>query len=918
MNRTVERGRQLLASDLPQIALAKIMPPVLGKTIVERARLFSILDAAATRRLVLFKAPAGYGKTTLATSWCQKLRSNGAIVAWLSLDSDDDEPGTLAYHLAMAMERASTDLGSEAIELFTASNLIPPRNVISALMNAATDSDSEIYVLLDDFHLLTDYRCHELIDFFLKYAPSNLHLVVLTRSEPPLPLSRLRLEEEIVEIDASSLHFDIAETKQLLGHDLCRNLHSAGVADLHGSTEGWPAALQLARIALRNSSDPISHARMLSGTTRKISEYLENTLASLPEETVTFLLKTSVLDRLSGALCEAITGLAQSGAILAKLERQQFLLVSLDDAGGWYRYHHLMREYLARRLQEAWPDQIVELNRRAYGWYAAEGQWTEAVQHAIAAKDVDRAFLSVEQCAMSLVIKGDLLTLLSWERHLPVEVMSGQHELKLALAWGMALVTRFKEADDLLLQVEKAAEATPESDLWWRCRAARAIFSALRDDSARGRDLGSECLEGYNFDPFHFNALCNVVRYDHLKAGNLTAFGAVAKPALSDGEASYVLPENYRLCLCGIGAAQTLDFDTALELYGSARSLAEKYVGPKSVAATMVIGLMARVNYERGDVFGAEVAVLDSADLIETTSFHEGFLQSFIVLVRAAIARGDRARALNLLSRAVQLGLEREWGRVVAALLSERMRILLADGNLQEALSLLQEFERLKGKYPASRPCSHAEIRIHGMIAKGLVASATGNTADAADLLNTAYGALISTNDHLSAMRVGLDLAVAQTRTPSGLSSLELLTELIKKAAKAKLKTFVIERKDDIDMVLSSAKNVRDYGARDRLRSSIAEFAPVSASDESDFTGSGAGRILTIRERSIVKLIAEGQSNKGIARELHVTPETIKTHVKRIFQKLSAETRTQAVVRAQSLGILDTNYKLPYSDSNMH
>ena len=176
----------------------------------------------------------------------------------------------------MAVERASTDLGNGAIELLQGSGLIPPRNVVSALVNAATESDHELFVLLDDFHVLTDRRCHDLIDFLLRYAPSNFHLVILTRSEPRLPLSRLRLEDEITEIDASLLHFDLSETQQLLGSDLC--ILSAGVAELHASTEGWPAALQLARISLRNSPDPIVHMRLLSGSTHKISEYLEDTL----------------------------------------------------------------------------------------------------------------------------------------------------------------------------------------------------------------------------------------------------------------------------------------------------------------------------------------------------------------------------------------------------------------------------------------------------------------------------------------------------------------------------------------------------------------------------------------------------------------------------------------------------------------
>lgn len=905
-------GSHSLASDLPQVALTKIVPPAVGRLDVERRRLFSILDTAATRRLVLFKAPAGYGKTSLAATWCQRLQFTGAIVAWLSLDTDDDEPGAFAYHLAMAVERASTDLGNGAIELLQGSGLIPPRNVVSALVNAATESDHELFVLLDDFHVLTDRRCHDLIDFLLRYAPSNFHLVILTRSEPRLPLSRLRLEDEITEIDASLLHFDLSETQQLLGSDLCKLL-SAGVAELHASTEGWPAALQLARISLRNSPDPIVHMRLLSGSTHKISEYLEDTLDSFAEDIVEFLLQTSILDHLSGALCEAITGIHESGELLARLERQQFLLIPLDGADGWYRYHHLMREYLTNRLQSRMGDRVAELNRRAYAWYADEGLWTQAVQHAIAAKDFDRAFEFVGQCAMSLVTKGDLLTLLAWERQLPATVMTGQREVKLALAWGMALVTRFKEAERLLVQLEQAADADPGSDLWWRCRAARSIYYALRDDSARGRDLASECLEGHHFDPFNFNALCNVVRYDHLKAGNWSAFNSVAKPELLDGEASYVLPENYRLCLCGMAAAQQLDCDQALRLYAGAKSLAERYVGPKSVAATMVTGLVALVRYERGDVCGAEISVLDTLDLIETTAFHEGFLQAFVVLVRAAVARGDNARALNLLNRAERLSWERGWGRVVATLLVERTRLLLAEGNLQEPVSLLQAFEQLKAQHAAKRLCSNAEIGTHNTIAKGLIAGATGHTADAVDLLQAAYDTLLSADNRLAALRVGLDLAMARSRISSGPSTFNLLNGLLEQAARANLKTFILERKDGIGSLLSSGADRGIYAANDQLRSFVGNLMALMRKKEAPH----ATQLITHRERSILEYIAAGQSNKEIARKLSVAPETIKTHVKRIFQKLSAETRAQAVVRAQCLGVLEStgrplNARPPY------
>lgn len=646
-----------ISGGLPQFALTKTVPPVVSKLAVERRRLLANLDLAGSRRLTLIKAPAGYGKTTLAAAWCNRLRRNDAIVAWLSLDAEDNESGSFAYHLAKAIERASAALGRDAIELLHASGLMPPRNIISALVNAASESENEIFVVLDDYHVVVDGRCHDLIVSLLRYAPSNLHLVILTRTEPRLPLSRLRLDDEIVEIDAALLHFDLNETRQFLGSDLCGSLQPKGVASLYAATEGWPAALQLARISLRSSSDPLARVQTLSGASNRISEYIEDTLSAIPEDAVEFLVQISILDQMNGALCEAVSGVHQSGVLLARLERQQFLFIPLDDTGDWYRYHHLMREFLVKRLEAGMGDKVAELHRRAYAWYAAEGLWTEAVHHAISARDYDRALEFVSQCAMSLVIKGDLLTLLAWERQLPAELMRGQFDVKLTLAWGMTLVTRFKEADELLLQVEKAAEANPGCDLWWRCRAARSIYCALKDDSARGRDLASECLEGYKFDPFNFNALCNVTRYDHMKAGDWTAFSSVAKPEITDGEASYVLPENYRLCLHGMAAAQQLCCDEALKYYADARSLAEKYVGSKSVSATMVTGLHARLSYERGDVSGAEISVLDKLDLIETTAFHEGFLQAFLVLVRAAAARGDNQRALSLLNRrTAQLG----------------------------------------------------------------------------------------------------------------------------------------------------------------------------------------------------------------------------------------------------------------------
>ena len=327
--------------ELPRIALTKTKPPSVRKSSVPRPALLRLLDNATARRLVLFGAPAGYGKSSLAAEWYRRLRDSGAVVAWLNLDADDNEPSAFAYHLACAIESAAPGVGHDTLELLKASSLHPARNIVSSLLNAVSEIDSETYLFLEDFHAVSDKRCHALIGLMLRYAPSNLHLVLLSRCEPRLALSRLRLDNELVEVDLSHLRFTLKETNDFLGEALSLRLGAAGVDKLHSATEGWPAALQLARIRLVKSADPLAHVSTISGTTRTISEFFEDTLSSAPAPIVDFLLKTAVLDRMNNSLCNDVAGIPNGASMLETLERDQFLLIPLDEHRDWYRYHHL-------------------------------------------------------------------------------------------------------------------------------------------------------------------------------------------------------------------------------------------------------------------------------------------------------------------------------------------------------------------------------------------------------------------------------------------------------------------------------------------------------------------------------------------------------------------------------------------------
>jgi LuxR family maltose regulon positive regulatory protein len=472
----------------------------------------------------------------------------------------------------------------------------------------------------------------------------------------------------------------------------------------------------------------------------------------------------------------------------------------------------------------------------------------------------------------------------------------------------MSLVLRFTEADALLTQVETFARADQTNALWWKCRVSRAAWHALSDDSAQGAEIAIECApHRSHYDIFELHSVWNVLRYGHLKAGNWEAFYALPKPDPEMDENTYVLAENFRLYLYGVAATYKLQIDEALGFYAEARALAEKYLGARSVSATMVTGLSALLRYERGDVSAAEVAVLDDLEIIEATAYHDSFLSAYTVLARAAMSRNDIERSLMLLDRAVRLATERGWARLVAAFLLERIRLLLRERRAQDALAAADQLQKVKDKHPAAERCSWSDIHIASAVAEGLLRLDAGRADASIRLLTWAYDELLSAENRHGALRVGLELSHAHFLAGNRIRASEVLSQIVSWAAKAGIVSFLLERPSEFSQLLSAAK--RDaLGVGPEVQTFLQHLGTGDAAQNgtiSDPTGARSSKeALTAREQSIIKFIADGQSNKQIARTLGVTPETVKTHMKRIFIKLSAESRAQAVVRAQSLGFL--------------
>jgi ATP/maltotriose-dependent transcriptional regulator MalT len=395
--------------------VTKVVPPRCPG-LIGRPRLLALASRLTAKRLAVIKAPAGFGKTSLAASWSDWLRESASSVAWLAIDSGDDEPSRFLFYMTQAMQRVAPAVGSDALDLIKESFLISPQAIVSSLINDLIDVDEEIYLFLEDYHWVTHPGIHDAVAFFLRHAPSHAHVVLTTRTEPPLPLASLRANNQLLEIDASTLRFDLQETRELLEREKPGSLELADVKLLHSRTEGWPAALRIVASTSSRGQDFAQFVRNLSGTQRTINAYLAEMLDGLAGDIVSFMLRTAILDRMSGPLCDVVTQATSSQDFLVSIEKRQLLLTALDQDSKWFRYHPLLAEYLKQRLGSELGNELAELHQRAAGWYASQELWTEAVQHAIAAGDTNQALDWIEKCAMGLVKRGDLFTLLAWQR----------------------------------------------------------------------------------------------------------------------------------------------------------------------------------------------------------------------------------------------------------------------------------------------------------------------------------------------------------------------------------------------------------------------------------------------------------------------------------------------------------------------
>ncbi len=874
----------------------KLSIPPLRPDLVPRPRLIERLDEAlrAERGLGLVSAPAGFGKTTLVAAWLRRLNSLGdapSDVAWLSLDEGDSDPARFLAYLLAALRSVDPTIGQVAGEIAQPPPQMTPERLLTALINDIEARSRPLVLVLDDYHLVSGLPVHQQLTFLLEHRPSQLHLVIASREDPPLPLARLRARGQIVEIRQADLEFTPAEATEFFRCAVRRELSAADMAALHARAEGWIAGLQLAALSLPGHGDVQEWLRNLGGSQRYILDYLiEEVFHRQPRVIQDFLLSTSILDRLTASLCSAVAETENSQDMLVSLEQANLFVVPLDDSRTWYRYHHLFADVLRHRLHAEKAAQIPNLHRRASQWYAAHGFLPDAIRHALAAADWDAAAeFILGGTSSELLERGELMTLLGWFRAFPEPIVRGSPRLCCEYAWPLMLNGQTEPAESYLNQAELAGDKT----LIERIRLTRAYPVGVESGTVSAGAYFDTPLGLLAPDRLPERALILLnLGMARWYQGHLAETQDMLSIAQSAG---YHSGDTYAWLTASIFLNR---IQLARGKLHQAATTCEEIIrqGLQLPIGSLAYYDLGWLHYEWNEL---ETAVAWIAEGIKLSSRDDGCdeLQAAgyatLAIIRQAQGRATAARdVLQLAAQKLQHAECSPAGRLHC--LTARILVALAQGDVNAAALAAEEVPSPQDAraIPDYLPLGRAQAR--ALLAQGKRAAAAEQLVA---LYETASG--LGWNVYLPQVRAVQALAATMPD-----QALELLAgALTLGETEGYMRTF-LDLGEPMAALLDQAlaRNIAPVYVRRLLRA----FAAASQPDQDKLVVSLTGLVenLTQREIEVLRLLAGGLTNQEIAERLYVSENTVKTHLANIYGKLGARDRREAITRARSAGLL--------------
>ena len=887
----------------------KLYVPLVRPERVSRPRLTEQLNAGPNRRLTLVSAPAGFGKTTLIAEW---LSGVDYAYAWLALDEEDNDPARFLAYLVAALRQVDPNVGQAALAMMQSPQLPPPQALLTALINDVAAVPFHFILVLDDYQAIHTLPIHQQVAFLLEHQPPRMHLVIASREDPPLPLSRLRARGQMVEMRQADLQFTAEETADFLRQAMRLELSAPEVAALHQRTEGWVAGLQLVALSLRGRADAPRLIQSFTGSQRYVLDYLmEEVFQRQPAGVQDFLLKTSILERFTAPLCDAVVEkdqgsgirdqetslstdrrslITDSQSILEYLEHANLFIVPLDQARQWYRYHHLFADLLRHRLETEVGDS-ADLHRRASGWYAEHGFPADAIRHALAAADWDSAASLILAVDAEMLKHGEVATLVGWFRALPEDFVRARPRLCFDYIWPLLLAEQIDAAEPYLALAEQGAQGEPA--LLGQIASARAYAARMRGDGRRAVEFSRRALALLPPDDWTLRSVVGMnLGMAYWYAGHLDGAWQVLVEAR---EAARRSGNDYSEATTGIFLCRIFAARGKLRQAAAAYREVIEEGGQLPVIAVAHTDL-AMLLYEWNDLEAAAGHARQAIELSQRTGGVELQMAGYRTLALVRQAQGDGAAAQEAIQASSRLAQHPGISQVARLhALAYQAMVSLARGELDAASQWV-------GQFPGLEAVESLFSYLSLSLAQARLLLAQGRQAEAAALLEARYE---------TASRAGWQSALGETRAlqalaaPTPEEALVFLTEALTLAEpEGYVRTFVDQGEPMRTLLREAAARGVAAGYVNKLLAAFGVWECGSMRVPPHPPTPTLVEPLSGRELDVLCLLADGKTNREIAQALYVSLNTVKTHLKSIYGKLGVSSRREATAEAREQGLL--------------
>jgi LuxR family maltose regulon positive regulatory protein len=903
-----------------QLLTTKLYIPPPRVELVTRLRLVERLNKGLHGKLTLVSAPAGFGKTTLVSEWVEHLQQDDPKesqsknkIAWLSLDENENELSRFLAYLVAALNKAAGNedsFGIGALGMLQLPQLPSTESILTALINEIAQIPDNVILILDDYHTIESEPINVAFAFLIEHLPPNLCLVIVTRTDPPLPLARLRARGQLNELRAADLRFSPSEATKFLNQVMDLDLSAEDITALDSRTEGWIVGLQLLAVSLQGREDPSSLIQSFSGSHHFVLDYLiEEVFEKQPEHIQAFLMKTAILDQLTGPLCDALTGRQDSQEILEELEHDNLFIVPIDVERNWYRYHRLFSDLLRQRLHKTQREQAAELHLLASKWHEKEKYFDKAIEHALHAGEFGRAADLIDKNVEAIWQSREFTNMKNWLSELPNDLLTSKPQLCILYAWDqfasgkLVIADRYLQAAEKALDVDNGQSLDPvQTRLRGRMFAIRGFMAAYLGDVKGIIQSAHQALEHLPEDELTWRSLAVIALGDaYVLTRGLSEVIEARKNAMDLSKASGNI---YLFITASLKLASSLRQQGHLQqVIDICRSLAQ-HADEHGMYQTYIIGWLLAIWGETlaeiNDLDEAVAKTKDVSTLIEQAADVGMMGWSHLSLIRIYFSRWDLDKAREIIHKIRGDLTEHDMFPMVAHHTAYwQVRVWLAQGKLEKAAQWVEE------RNLSADPASKRLISID-YLALVRILIAQGRLDEAQKLLDPIIEITEQRGYSTRLIEILILKALAFDAHGETSEAMEALKQALTTAEPGGfIRIFVDEGPPMARLLYEAMSRGISPGYAGRLLAAFPDTKPEQiTSPKRPALEFELIEPLSEREIEVLHLISEGMTNKEIASKLFLSLNTIKVHTRNINSKLGTHNRTESVARARLLGLL--------------